>query len=371
MAKGYHAAADLLTRTRDGQDLNELWDQYAEALAAYNATRQPLIDLLSVQVTDPIVDTTAPGTEDFEEATEYGIAVAKRPLLVPTARAYPFKWWDMRAAYTWQFLQKASRQQLDNVMNMAVEAENRLVFLHVMRALFNSANRTTLIDGASFTVEALYNADSRYIPSWDGVDFDSSTHTHYVYSGNSSVDSKDLEDLAALVEEHGFTPSRGFDIIIMVNKQEGDVIKTFQRGVTNNNSVKATFDFIPATGTGFQLPVGWQVAAGSQQSPTLQGLDVIGSYGSYIIVQNGQIPAGYMVAVATAGRNSPANVIGIREDSNPSLRGLVLKPGNNNNYPLIDSHFIRGLGAGVAEPGAAAVMRVHSSAYAVPSAYQY
>ena len=75
------------------------------------------------------------------------------------------------------------------------------------------------------------------------------------------------------------------------------------------------------------------------------------------------------MAVATAGQSSSLNLIGIREDENPALQGLVLKPGNNNAYPLIDSNFIRGLGAGVRQRGAAAIMKLDASggAYTVPA----
>jgi hypothetical protein len=76
-----------------------------------------------------------------------------------------------------------------------------------------------------------------------------------------------------------------------------------------------------------------------------------------------------MVAAATAGQASNLNIIGIREDTDPNLQGLILKPGNNNNYPLIDSAFIRGLGAGVRQRGAAAIMKLDASggAYTVPA----
>jgi hypothetical protein len=76
---GIHASGDVLTRTRDGQDLNAIWNQYQELLRAWNATRQPLIDLLSFN-TDQIVDDVAQGVEeDFEEATEFGQPKSIRP----------------------------------------------------------------------------------------------------------------------------------------------------------------------------------------------------------------------------------------------------------------------------------------------------
>lgn len=377
MAKGYASSADILVKTRDGQNLGAIWDAYADILAMFNAQRSPLTDLLSFRVTNTIEDLVEGGTERFEEATEFGLPKSIRPAPVVTQRAFPFKWYDMRRGYTFQFLagngntEGADVKQLDMVMQMAMEADNRLEFELTMKALFNVANRTTDINNTAYTVTALYNADSSYIPPYNGVTFNPATHTHYVSSGAAALDSTDLDNLVALVTEHGYDQQNGYTPIILVNKTEGDVIKTFRRGVVNNNAVTAVYDFIPATGTGFLLPVGWEVAAGGQPGNTFAGMNVIGTYGPYLIVEHGQIPSGYMAATASAGRSTNLNIVGLREHSDAALQGLVLKPGNNNAYPLIDSAFIKGIGSGVARRGGAAVMRVSASAYAVPAAFAW
>jgi hypothetical protein len=378
MAKGYSTSGDILTRTRDGQDLNQIWTDYQSALAEFNKTRQPLIDLLSFTVTNVIEDIVQPGTERFEKASEFGIPVSIRPQPIVAQRAFPFDWYDLRAGYTFQFLAGgpnslggATSAQLDAILSMAMEADNALQFEQVMKSLFNNANRSAVIGVTAYAVTALYNADSSYIPPYNGTTFDGTTHTHYIASGAATLDSTDLDQIAALVQEHGYTGAAGYTTIIMVNKTEGDVIKTFRRGVANNNAQVAVYDFIPSTGTGFLLPSGWDVAAGSQPGNSFAGMDVIGMYGPYLIVQNAQIPSGYMVAAASAGRSSALNIVGIREPEQASLRGLIQKPGNNANYPLIDSFFIRGLGSGVSQRGAAAIMKVTAGAYSVPTQFAW
>lgn len=377
MAKGIAASGDILTRTRDGQDLNAIWNGFRDILDAFNAARQPLIDLLSFPVTDVIEDIVEAGTERFEEATEFGLPKSIRPAPVIGQRAFPFKWYDMRQSYTFQFLAGngntagATSQQIDSVLQMAMEADNRLQFEQIMKALFNSANRSTSITNTAYSVTALYNADSMFIPDYNGVSFNRATHTHYVNSGAATLDSTDLDQLALLVTEHGYDRANGYTTIIMVNATESAIIKTFRRGVVNNNTQTAVYDFIPVSGTGFLLPIGWEVAGGSQPGPTFAGLNVIGSYGPYMIVENGNIPSGYMVAAASAGRTTNLNIIGVREHPDASLKGLVVKPGNNSNYPIIDSTFIRGIGTAVARRGAAAVMQVTAGAYAVPATYAW
>jgi len=372
MAKGYAAAADVLTRTRDGQDLNQIWTDFNAALESYNATRQPLISLLSSPVSTVIEDVTTPGTERFEEASEFGIPVSIRPAPVTVQRAYPFKWYDLRQGYTWQFLAAASGQQIDSVLNMAMEASNALEFEATMKALFNNANRLATVTGTQYNVLALYNADGAIPPAYKGLTF-AGSHTHYFTTGAATLDSTDLTDVAATVEHHGFTRAQGYNIILLVNPAEAAVIQTFRRGVVNNNTQTALYDFIPATGANqaLLLPPGYTLA-GNQAPNEFAGMEVVGSYGPYLIVQDYQIPAGYLVAVATAGSSTQTNVIGIREHENTQMRGLIIMPGNNSAYPLRDSFFVRGLGSGVRQRGAAAVLQVAvSGTYTVPATYAW
>lgn len=391
MPKGYSASGDILTRTRDGQDLNAIWNTYQELLAAFNAQRQPLVDLLSFTTNTVIEDIVQPGSESFEEATEFGIPTAIRPQPTPTARAYPFKWYDTRTAYTFQFLaggpgqaEGASSAQLDAHLSTVMEADNKLQFQQVMKALFNNVNRSVLIDGVTFPVTALYNADGQYIPDVDGKSFNAATHTHYLSSGantgQTAFDPQDVLDVARTVEEHGYNRANGYNILIVMNPDDANasVAKYVRNTVFASGgatTVTSLYDFIPSQGANLtmQLPPGYTLAGGLPPNQ-FAGLNVAGSWGPYLIVTANQIPTGYMVAVATRGAGTTSNVIGIREHSNPGLRGLVLRPGNTSaQYPLIDSYFIRGLGTAVGPRGAAAIMKLDATGgpYTVPPLYAW
>ena len=384
MPKGYSTSGDILTRTRDGQDLNEIWRQYQELLAQFNAARQPLVDLLSFTTNTVIEDIVQPGSESFEEATEFGIPTAIRPVPTPSARAYPFKWYDTRTAYTFQFLaggpgqaEGASSAQLDAHLSTVMEADNKLQFQQVMKALFNNVNRSVLIDGVTFPVTALYNADGQFIPEVDGKTFNPATHTHYAATGSVQswvFDPDDVLALARNVEEHGYTRANGYNILILMNPDDANASVTrFVRNEQHSTSGSTSlYDFIPSGGQSLtvQLPPGYTLVGGLPPNQ-FAGLDVAGSWGPYLFVTANQIPAGYMVAVATRGAATQSNVVGIREHSNPGLRGLVLRPGNTSAaYPLIDSFFIRGLGTAVGPRGAAAIMQ-NAAAYSVPSIYAW
>ncbi len=380
MAKGYSAKADILTRTRDGQDLNQIWDDFQAALDSFNSARQPMIDLLSSPVNGIVDEVGTPGTERFELASEFGIAQSIRPVPSVVSRAYPFDWYDLRQAYTWRFLAKATQRQIDMVMQQAIEAENALVFEQVTKSLFNNANRTATIDGIAtpFTVVALYNADGTVPPPYKGQTF-AGSHTHYLSSGSNTgqvaFDPQDFLDIAGTIEHHGFTRAQGYNVIFLMNPADAQAsVVKFVRNQAfvsgGASTVVSLYDFIPATGSNMSLllPPGYQLVGGLAPN-SFAGLEVVGTWGPYLFIQDYQIPQGYVVGAATAGQSNNLNIVGIREDEDPNLQGLILKPGNNNNYPLIDSHFIRGIGAGVRQRGAAAIMKLDATggAYTVPA----
>lgn len=368
MAKGFNTRADILTRTVDQVDFNSLWDEFSTLLDEWNAKRDIMINLLTVPSPTVITEVEMPGTERFEEATEFGVPVGIRPGVSYVQRALPFKFYDLASRFTYQYLLKAPAAQIRAITNMALEADNALQFELTMKALFNNVNRTATIDGTPYTVTALYNNDGSVPPTVKGTSFDG-THQHYLASGAATLDQQDIIDLARTVEHHGFTEAAGFSIVIFVNPDAADTIRAWRRGVAGNNSVVSLYDWIPPSGTGFYLPVGWDLASGSQPGSTFGGMDVVGKVGPYLIVQESQIPSGYLLAAASRGQSSSLNVVGIREHENPQARGLILKPGNNANYPLVESYYIRGLGAGVFQRGAAAIMKITAGSYSVPSVY--
>lgn len=99
-------------------------------------------------------------------------------------------------------------------------------------------------------------------------------------------------------------------------------------------------------------------------------MNVIGSYGPALIIEEDYIPAGYFVTLGSGGEGDLRNPVGIREHANPALRGLRLLPGNQSGYPLIDATYSRGLGTGIRQRGAGVVVQVvASTTYTIPTQY--
>jgi hypothetical protein len=197
-----------------------------------------------------------------------------------------------------------------------------------------------------------------------GKTFDGS-HTHYLVSGNATLDSSDIEDSLTLITEHLYGTSPGSKLLVFCNQAEADRIAGWRAGETSANSQVAKFDFVPSSTAAPFLSSEFLV--GEKPPADVNGLECIGSYGRALILPTVMLPAGYLLTVASSGPNSPQNVVGFREHINPSYRGLRQIPGKGQ-YPLIDMFYQRSFGVGVRHRGAAVAMQIKASgSYEAPS----
>jgi len=360
--QGFNERADVVVAA-DGTDLNDFWDEVQATIRIRNAHRDDIISALTFRVDDVSEEVQVPSEVDFERASEYGQPVGIRGTGTRLFRGYDFDFYDLAIRYTWMAIAEMDAKQLQNNNNLALEADTKLQFYKIMQRLFNPVNGSGFTDkNEAVTVFAAYNADGEVPPKYKVNTFDG-THNHYVISGNTAITSANVDTLANLLEEHGYTIQLGYKLVLWVAKAEADIIKQFR--VTTG----AKFDFVinpsyydgkvwvPDNGHYVGGPVG-----------TVPG--EVGTYGPFHIVQEDYIPTGYAVAIATGGQDQLGNPIGFREHSNPAYKGLKVIPGQRSDYPLIDSFYRRGMGTGIRHRGAIAIMQVKASGnYAVPSMY--
>ena len=358
---GYNAAADLITQTIDGFDLNSIWNEFSATVALQNAQRQAIVDLLTFPVTDLIERVAQISSGAFEEASEYGEPRGLRPTGSYFNLGYDFKWYDLAARFTWKFLADAPRTQVEAINQMALEADNMLVFSKVMNAIFDNRNREANINDQIVPVYPLYNGDGTVPPKYKSNTFTGS-ETHYLVSGAAVVDSGDLDTMYEKMRSKGYSMENGVRHILLVNHREGMTIRGFRV------ATGSTYDFIPSVGTPAQyMPIDVTLFGGSQPPGNYAGLTAIGSYGPFLVVEDDLFPPTYMVAIGTGGRANLNNPVGIREHSNPQLRGLRLVKGATPDYPLIDSFYQRAFGTGIRQRGGAVVTQVKASGtYDIP-----
>lgn len=360
--RGYNSEGVILTQTVDGRSLNEIWDEFQRTLDMNNQSRTALVNALTFNVQQPIEDVPQISGDDFEEASEYG-----EPKGITGGSyfsiGYDFKWYDLAIRYTWKYLAEATAAQVESLNNMAIEADNRLVFVKVLRAIFNNVNRTANIRQQSVTVYPFYNNDGTVPPRYKNTTH-AGTHTHYLASGAATVDPGDLADMEEHLVHHGYGRQNGSTLVLLCNRAQVTTIRTFRV------ATGAAFDFVPVVGSPpWLLPTNTGGVVGQTPPSQVQGLPVAGQYGPWLIVEEDYIPAGYMVGLATGGENNATNPVGIREHQNTGLRGLQLVKGRDGDYPLIDSFYRRGFGTGVRHRGAGVVMQITAGAFTIPADY--
>lgn len=362
LAQGYNAAADIVTTTVDGFDLNTLWNEFQTSVAMMNENRQAIVDFLTFPVTELIERVPQISSANFEEASEYGEPRGIRPTAAYFNLGYDFKWYDLAARFTWKFLAEAPANQVQAINAMALEADNVLMFQKTMQALYNKDNRDADINGQIVPVYALYNADGTVPPPYKGNTFNG-TETHYMTSGAATVDSGDIDALYAKLRKKGYSYENGVQLLLCVNSAEGDVISTFRV------NTGATYDFIPAQGQpGTWIDSTMQLVGTTQPSATFEGLNVRGRYGPFLVIEDDLFPAKYVALIGSGGRANLNNPVGLRQHVNPGLRGLRLVKGASPDYPLIDSFYQHGFGTGIRQRGGAAVMQITANAsYANPA----
>lgn len=374
--KGYHVAGDVVTRTADGQDLNAVWTTMLDLLNAVNGGRQALIQFLTFPVTNNVELVAQPGEGvDFEDASEFGEPTGSR--LVPSYfnMGYTFKWYDLAARYTWQYLADATEAMVNSVANAAVEAYWRKLLTEVLKTAFNPTNLSATINGNAYNVYKFYNADGVVPPTYKQNTF-AGSHTHYKTTGtNGVVEATDLDTM--VIDDyasHGYSAENGYTLVAMVHSTVGNSIRNFRSAVNTAQAVGGNYgryDFIPAQGQPGQIiPATTQVIGASQVAPTLNGLTVIGTYGPLTIVQDDWLPATHIMTFATGGPENLLNPVGLREHAQPGLRGLRLVKGRNADYPLIDSFWATGFGTGIRQRGGGIMLELSANAsYTVPAVY--
>jgi len=366
MARGINVAADILTRTADGVDLNVLWDEFAATLEEWNAGRDAITALFTSSTTDSFALLPNGGdTFEMEKSSQFGIPTAKRVSPNQLRMGFPLEWTDNRSTYTRQFLRDASAEQVRAQHSAFLDADNRYVFREVMGALTRrpASTGSRPVNENLVPVFGLWDGLGDYTPPpFAGKTF-TNTHNHYLVSGAATVDGGDLKQLIDTIQEHGYgLRASNEQIIIMVNPAEADVIRTFRRDPLNE--AQNPFDFIPSVSAPAYLTD--VTIVGDKAPAQFNGLDLIGSYGDAWITKNYFIPQGYVIAVATAGPGAARNPLWFREHVNAAERGFRLLP-TYERYPLVESIYERGMGVGVRHRSAAAVMQIKASGtYADP-----
>lgn len=364
IAGGVHTAGDVLVdQTADGVPLDQLWDTLRDLLEVWAERQDAFTSLLSFETTD--IAEAIPqslGKFQFEEASEFGEPKAGQvgdSLVI----GYGFTDYDLATRYTWKYLRDATARQVEADMAAALEADQRLRSGKILQRIFDPTERTTPEGRREF---GLFNGTDSIAPmEYLGQTF-ASNHTHYLVSGNATLDSADVEDSMKLILEHGYGSVQGSRILVFASQTLCDQIAGWRKGEeSRTGGPVAKYDFVPSSDAPPFLSS--EFVVGTTPPSEYNNLRVMGSYGHALIVPHILVPNGYLLTVATSGKNSPNNAVGFRQHINPSYQGLRQIPGKGV-YPLIDMFYQRSFGVGVRHRGAAVATQIKASGnYDVPA----
>lgn len=302
----------------------------------------------------------------FEKASEFGEPESMGPPSEYLLLGYTMEDYDRAARFTWRFLRDADARQVRAVLDEAMRGDNTTVTRTILNRLFSPAPET---NDRGNTCYGLWNGtDGMTPPPVLGKTF-TNTHTHYLWSGNESIDSGDLETSITHVREHGYGLVDGAEeLVCLVHPTESEIIQGFRAGVQNENSQIAKWDFIQAVNQpAFIIAEGGQLV-GNQPPGTVFNLPTVGKYGPLWIVESNFVPEHYVAVVATAGPAATSNTIGVRQHRNTVYQGMRQIPGGASGYPLQDSFYSRTFGVGTRHRGAAVVTQITAStSYTAPS----
>ena len=327
-----HSGDLLVSRLRDGTDLNEIWEDAVAALAEFNKNRLSIVSLLSYSTTNAAdavyQNLTVPS---FEEASEFGVSKSIAPPAEVLLCGFTRKDWDLRTEFTRFFLREADRRQVDAIINTAMASDNQLLTGSVLRRLFDPTEKRNEFGHRVF---GLWNGtDGLAPPDHLGQSFDT-TVSHYLASGNATLDSLDIEDAVQAIQDKGYgSPENGSHIIVFANPQEAKIIQSWRAGKESRpGGPVSSWDFIPSKAS-FPYLTDQQIV-GELAPQDYGGLAVLGSFGPTWLVSSHFIPKNYVAVVASSGPNSDNNPVGVRIHELPEHQGLKLIPGNHQCLPL-------------------------------------
>jgi hypothetical protein len=337
-------------RLQSGETYEQFISDVAAGLAALNAglLSDPLVSGLISTTTDLALEYRSGVSNGFEEATEYGRPDAARA--TTTGHMLPLVEYDRGLGWTWMFLRKARRLQLDSDIASAMADIKNLWHQKVLRRLFKSTY-DSVGSGKSVPICDGGTADSSYIP-YPVPDRGGTflyTHTHLLRM--DGITQANLETAIAHLWEHGHDAP--YDLLVS-QTDIGDW--------TNTTNV-----------TGYVPRPDPLLRYGVQTDLSAAGQDFIGAietdYGACRIRATGRIPTKYWAVYKSLGAQDQRNVLRVRYNPRMGIGAVLLAGDHIREYPLENAILWSEFGVGVGEDrtAAAVVFNHNDNAYVDPT----
>ena len=236
----------LVNQLNDGTPLDELWVELTDVLDAYNKHRSTIASLVSYPTTN-VADAVPQNVnaESFELATEYGVPQGiSDPSYLKLAMNY--RDYDLALRASWKYLRDATRDQWENRVTRAIEADNKLVNGLILQRLFSNVVYTNDFNLSCF---GLWNGDGQVPPNHMGKTFDGN-HTHYLTTLGTALTPLHVEAGIRHITEHGYAGAQAAKLLLLAHPDDIETSKltSWRAGLEYaSGSALPKFDFVPSS----------------------------------------------------------------------------------------------------------------------------
>jgi hypothetical protein len=346
----YWDAAELEKfRLADGTTYDGLLADISAALAMANAQllADPIMASLCSVTTDMALEYRIGVSNGFEVHTEYGRPDAKRGATV--GHMLPLIAYDRAFGWTWDFLRKARRAQIDADIASGIDDLANVFEQKVLTRLFKSTYDSVGSSGRSMPWADGGTAESAYVPVAVPDRGGTFLYTHDHIAPLENITQANLETAVENLWEHGYDGP--FELLVSA---------TDISSWTNTTNV-----------TGFVPRAHPLIRYGVTQDLSTLDESYIGAvetdYGVCALRASGRIPTAFWAVYKSFGAGDSRNPMKIRV-GDYGLGAVLLAGDHVREYPLENAILFTEFGVGVGEDRCAAVViKNHADTYADPT----
>ncbi len=321
-----------------GETYEQFIADVTAALAMQNAAllTDPLISGLISVTTEMMLEYRCGVSNGFGVATEYGRPDAPRG--TTTGHMLPLISYDRAFAWTWMFLQKARRSQLDADIASGMADLRNIWHKTILTRLFKSTYDAVGSSGRSVPFADGGTADSSYIPPSVPDRSSDFAYTHNHYAALNGITQANLETALKNLWEHGHDAP--YDLLIPA------------LDISSWTDTTNVTGWVPKAQSLIRYGVTQDLA---QVADTYIGA-IETDYGPVQVRMNARIPTAYWAVYKSYGANDQRNPLKVRYNSRYGIGAVLLAGDHIREYPLENAILFSEFGVGVGEDRTAAVV---------------
>lgn len=329
-------------RLATGETYEQFTTEVAQALSVQNGQllASPLISNLVSTTTERAVEYRVGVANGFQAHTEYGRPDPRRA--ATTGHMLPLLSFDRAFGWTWDFLRKARRIQLDADIESGMADLRNIWVQKILTRLFKSTY-DAVGSGKSVPICDGGTADSTYIPPMmpDRASAFASSHTHLLRL--DGITQANLNTAVTHLWEHGHDAP--YELLVA----EADI------GSWVNT----------ATVTGYVPRADPLIRYGTQTDLAALGGQYIGAvetqHGACRLLSNARIPTKYWAVYKSGGPLDQRNLLKVCYSAGFGIGAVLLAGDHIREFPLENAILFAEFGVGIGDRTAAVIVYNHTT----------